>query len=56
MVRCPIECVIEEEETPAYLPETGKDKTNTSLLLAAGVVFLSILAFQLLRVHYQESL
>jgi LPXTG-motif cell wall-anchored protein len=52
LVKCPIECVLEEqEEAPAYLPETGQDKTTSYLLLAAGIFIVSVLVFQRFRVR-----
>jgi len=56
LVKCPIECVIESTPDEFYLPVTGQDKTNASLLLAAGIFFLGILTFQLLRVYDQKNL
>jgi len=55
MVKCPIECVIETTPEEFYLPETGQDKTNASLLLAIDIFFLGILIFQISRVYDQKN-
>jgi len=55
LVRCPVECVIEAEESPFYLPETGSEPTTPVFPPIIGIIFvIGLLILPIYRIYLNK--